>query len=48
MNPKKSSPKDDKPKRKAGTYVRKPYKKTEFKKDRPAKKNNPHTKEMMA
>src|SRR3972149_6032814 len=34
----------DKPKRKAGTYVRKPYKKTEFKKDRPAKKNNPHTK----
>lgn len=34
----------DKPKRKAGTYVRKPYKKAEFKKDRPAKKNNPHTK----
>lgn len=34
----------DKPKRKAGTYVRKPYKKTEFKKDRPVKKNNPHTK----
>jgi 23S rRNA pseudouridine2605 synthase len=44
MESNKEHSKDDKPKRKAGTYTRKPYKKPDFKKDSPIKKNNPHTK----
>jgi 23S rRNA pseudouridine2605 synthase len=36
--------KDEKPKRKAGTYTRKPYKKPAFKKSNPSAKNNPHIK----
>ncbi len=44
MDNKKKHNKEEKPKRKAGTYTRKPYKKPVFKKSDGAKKNNPHTK----
>lgn len=43
MENKRRNSKDEKPKRKAGTYVRKPYKKPDFKK-KSSEKNNPHTK----
>jgi 23S rRNA pseudouridine2605 synthase len=44
MESNKRHKKDEKPKRKAGTYTRKPYKKTAFKKNNPSPKNNPHIK----
>ena len=43
MENKRRNSRDDKPKRKAGTYTKKPYKKTDFKK-KPSNQNNPHTK----
>ncbi len=44
MTDKKQNNKPNKPKRKAGTYTRKPYKKPAFKKGKPSEKDNPHIK----
>jgi len=44
MESKRRNNKDGKPKRKAGTYTRKPLRKPDFKKKSNSPKNNPHTK----